>query len=97
VSRVKMLFWTLVVLILFVMFGASNPDFEGMAEARQKFASQDSGDITIVALQDVAKSDYLKGIQLAAEHVNDRPGKLLGRELDVRIEQDGTNFENRIR
>jgi ABC-type branched-subunit amino acid transport system substrate-binding protein len=79
---------------LIILFGASNPDFEGMAEARQKFASTGRGDITVVALQDAAKSDYLKGVQLAAEQINDSPDKLLGRKIDIRIEQDGTNFEN---
>ena len=93
-SRLKLLFWCLVVMTLIILFGASNPDFEGMAEARQKFASTGRGDITVVALQDAAKSDYLKGVQLAAEQINDSPDKLLGRKIDIRIEQDGTNFDN---
>ena len=93
-SRLKLLFWCLLVMTLIILFGANNPDFEGMAEARQQFARTSKGDITVVALQDAGRSDYLKGVQLAAEQINDSPEKLLGRSIDIRIEQDGTNFDN---
>ncbi|MEB4591306.1 ABC transporter substrate-binding protein [Candidatus Thiothrix sp. Deng01] len=84
----------LLLLPIAVMLGGCSPDFEGMAERRLAYARQNKGDIEIVAIQDAAKSAYLNGVMLAAAEINQRQGKLLGRNLNIRIEQDGDTFED---
>ena len=89
------LLWRLGALILVISFlAACNPDFSGMAERRQLFARQNTGNIHIVAFQDLQKSSFLQGVLLAVEEVNQRPQKLLGRTLIANIEQDGASFED---
>lgn len=82
----------LVALLAFCLVGCS-PNFELIAQKRMEYARQNQGDIQIVAMQDVYKSKYLNGILLAAEEINQRPNKLLGRTLTIEIEQDGKSFE----
>lgn len=72
---------------------ACSPDFDSMAQKRLEYARQNRGDIEIIAVQDLFKSNYLNGVLLAAEEINQRAGKLLGRSLKVNIEQDGDTFE----
>ncbi len=83
----------LVWLCLCLFLAACSPDYERMAQQRMEYARQNKGDIHIVAVQDTYKSNYLKGVLLAAEEINQRPGKLLGRALNVSIEQDSETFE----
>lgn len=80
-------------LFICLQLAACSPDYEGMAQQRMEYARQNKGDIHIVAVQDTYKSNYLNGVLLAAEAINQRPGKLLGRTLNVSIEQDGESFE----
>ncbi|MBJ6609841.1 MAG: ABC transporter substrate-binding protein [Candidatus Thiothrix moscowensis] len=80
-------------LFICLQLAACSPDYEGMAQQRMEYARQNKGDIHIVAVQDTYKSNYLNGVLLAAEVINQRPGKLLGRTLNVSIEQDGESFE----
>jgi ABC-type branched-chain amino acid transport systems, periplasmic component len=85
----RLLVWLLLSLNL---LGCS-PDYANMAEQRLEYARQNQGDIHIVAFRDTYKSNYLNGVLLAAETINQRPGKLLGRTLVVNIEQDQASFE----
>lgn len=86
---IRLLAW----LVLCLNLAACSPDYEGMAQQRMEYARQNKGDIHVVAVQDTYKSNYLNGVLLAAEIINQRPGKLLGRTLNVSIEQDGESFE----
>jgi ABC-type branched-subunit amino acid transport system substrate-binding protein len=84
--------YLMVVLSGILMSGCSS-DFEGMAEKRLEFARQNTGDIYIAAIQDEPNSHYINGILLAAKDINQRPGKLLGRSVNITVLQDGDNFE----
>ena len=81
-------------LLLGLNLVACSPDYEGMAQQRLEYARQNTGDIHIVAMQDTNKSNYLNGVLLATEEINQRPNKLIGRTLNVSIEQDGESFED---
>ena len=85
--------WLITTLTCAILTGCS-PDYDSMAQQRLEYARQNKGDISIVALRDQYKSNYLNGVLLAAQMVNERPGKLLGRQLKVEIEQDGDSFED---
>lgn len=85
----SLLLWLLLSLSL---LGCS-PDYAQMAQQRLEYARQNQDDIHIVAFRDTYKSNYLNGILLAAEIINQRPGKLLGRSLVVNIEQDQASFD----
>ncbi len=85
--------WLITTLTCAILMGCS-PDYDSMAQQRLEYARQNKGDISIVALRDQYKSNYLNGVLLAAQMVNERPGKLLGRQLKVEIEQDGDSFED---
>jgi ABC-type branched-subunit amino acid transport system substrate-binding protein len=89
-SVARLLAWLMVCLNL----AACSPDYDQMALQRLEYARQNKGDIHIVAVQDTYKSNYLNGVLLAAEEVNKRPDKLLGRTLNVSIEQDGESFDD---
>lgn len=69
------------------------PDFGEMASNRLDFARKNHADIEIVAIQDLEKTGFIKGVLLAAEEINQRPGKLLGRTLKVNIETDAKTFD----
>ena len=68
-------------------------DFAQMAEKRLAYARDNQEDIQIVAIRSIIKTNYLKGVLLAADEINNRPNKLLGRHLKVNIEQEGRNFD----
>lgn len=89
-SVARLLAWLLVCLNL----AACSPDYEQMAQQRLEYARQNKGDIHIVAVQDTYKSNYLNGVLLAAEEINQRPNKLIGRSLNVSIEQDEESFDD---
>ncbi|MEZ5452431.1 MAG: ABC transporter substrate-binding protein [Thiothrix sp.] len=83
-------FWLLVMSLL----NGCSPDFDGMGEQRLALSQQEQGNIEIVAMQTPGDNDkLLNGILLAAEEINLREGKLLGRNLKVHIEQEGDTFE----
>lgn len=70
---------------------ACNVDYEKMASERVKYAQKNQGEIVIVALQDSARSHYIKGVMLAVEEINQQKG-LLGRPLKLLVEQDSPDF-----
>jgi len=79
--------------LLVLLSGCNNPAYEKMAEKRLSFARENQGDIHIAAIQDLRKSGFLNGVLLAAEEINLRPTKLLGRTLQVQIEPGAANFQ----
>lgn len=81
------------VCLLAVLLLGCSPDFAGMAAHRLDVARQNQGDIEIVAIQDLEKTGFIKGVLLAAEEINQRPSKLLGRTLKVNIETDAKTFD----
>ncbi len=75
-----------------IFLSGCSVDFTGMAEKRLAYAHKNQGDIEVVAINSVIKTNYIKGVLLAANEINQRTGKLLGRRLKVNIEQEGTTF-----
>ncbi len=77
-----------------MLLTACNPDFAAMAERRQAYAEKNSGDINIVVIQDIQKSNYLNGVLLAAEEINQQPARLLNRPIRVNVEQGRETFND---
>lgn len=77
----------LLLVALFVWSHWPGPDYATMAEARDRRAQDTRGDIVIAAVRDPQQTDYVKGIELAVAQLNERPEKLLGRRVRLRIEQ----------
>lgn len=85
---------TLLLAVLFVWSHWAGPDYAAMADARDQRAQEASGDIVIAAVRDPQESDYVRGIELAVAQINERPGKLLGRNVHLRIEQGSDDAES---
>lgn len=83
---------------LFVWSHWPGADYAALADARDHRAQDTKADIVIAAVADPQQSDYVKGIELAVAQLNERPEKLLGRRVRLRIEQGGTEpvAENRL-
>lgn len=72
-----------------------SPSFEKMAERRFEYAKKNTGDIYIAAIDTYNSPDssFINGAQLAAEIINQRPNKLIGRSLKIEAAQDGRTFK----
>lgn len=72
-----------------------SPSFEKMAERRFEYAKKNMGDIYIAAIDayNSPDSSFINGAQLAAEIINQRPNKLIGRSLKIEAAQDGRTFK----
>ncbi|NKB77159.1 MAG: ABC transporter substrate-binding protein [Gammaproteobacteria bacterium] len=81
------------IVLAMVLTSAGHPDFSAMAERRLVYARQAQGDIEIVAFKTPNEQPFINGVLLAAEQINNRPGKLLGRKLKVHIETEGDSFK----
>lgn len=92
-TRLQFLKLSVFIIFGFIVFNSFEPDFEGMAESRHHYAGLNKGDIKIVAIQDFAKTNYVKGIRLAVEEINSTPKKLLGRDIQLSIVNEGRNFK----
>jgi branched-chain amino acid transport system substrate-binding protein len=80
------------ILIFIILLSGCGVNFEKMAEKRLAYAQKNQGDIEVVAIRSIIKTNYLKGVLLAAETINNRPNKLLGRRLKINIEQESATF-----
>lgn len=80
--------------VLFIWSHWAGPDYAAMAEARERRAQNTQGDIVIAAVRDPQQSDYVRGIELAVAQLNERPNKLLGRRVRLRIEQGHSDAES---
>jgi branched-chain amino acid transport system substrate-binding protein len=80
------------ILIFVIILSGCGANFEQMAEKRLAYAQNNQGDIEVVAIRSITKTNYLKGVLLAAETINNRPNKLLGRQLKINIEQESVTF-----
>jgi branched-chain amino acid transport system substrate-binding protein len=70
-------------------------DYEDVAKRRGEYARLGKGDIVVAAIAEPWAANYVNGIQLAAQQINERPGKLLGRKVNVRVmPSPGTNFHD---
>jgi len=69
-----------------VLLSGCGADFEKMAEERLAYARTNQGSIEVVAIQSLLKTNYIKGVLLAANEINGRPQKLLGRKLPLMLE-----------
>jgi len=79
---------------LFIWSHWSGPNYAAMAESRNQRAQDPRGDIVVAAVRDPQRSDYVRGIELAVAQINERPEKLLGRRVRLRIEQGSDNAES---
>ena len=71
---------------------ACSPDYAQMASDRINYARNNSGDIKVVVVRTAYSDAYVNGAKLAAEQINQRSDKLLGRHLrlDIRpADKDG--------
>ncbi|HHC73515.1 MAG TPA: hypothetical protein ENK78_00380, partial [Thiothrix sp.] len=84
------------IIIITLLTTACSPSFEEMAERRFEYAKKNKGDIYIAAIDNynAPNSNFLNGAQLAADIINARPNKLIGRNLKIEAAQDGANFED---
>jgi len=85
-------FYALLIIFLFILTGC-NADYEGMAERRLQYAEKNTGDIAIAVFQSKTNSSYVNGVVLAVEEIN-QEGGLLGRNLKLLVEQDGSDFDS---
>jgi branched-chain amino acid transport system substrate-binding protein len=76
---------------LFLWSHWPGPDYATMAEDRDRRAQDTRGDIVIAAVHDPQQSDYVRGIELAVAQLNERPDRLLGRRVRLRVEQGSTD------
>lgn len=81
------------ILVSILLLSGCSVDFAGMAEKRLAYARSNQGDIEVVAIQSVVETNYIKGVLLAANEINSRPKRLLGRRLKVNIEKDSISFD----
>ena len=82
-------------IILLFSLSACNVDFNDFSQDRIQYAKENKGDIVFAVFDRIypEKSEYVRGIQLAAEVINKRPQKLLnGRELKLLIHHDNDDF-----
>jgi branched-chain amino acid transport system substrate-binding protein len=88
----------LLLVALFVWSHWPEADYAALAQARDRQALDAKADIVVAAVADPQQSDYIKGIELAVAQLNERPEKLLGRRVTLRIEQGTAEVaaENRI-
>jgi len=77
-----------------ILLSGCGADFAKMAEERLAYARTNNGDIQIVVIKSLIKTNYIKGVLLAADEINGRPQKLLGRKLKVHIEKEGATFDD---
>ncbi len=68
-------------------------DYDQLADDRVQYSKKNKGNIVIVAIEDPEKTEYIQGVQLAVQQVNQRYGKLLGRKLELLIEKGAQDFE----
>lgn len=62
-------------------------DYAALAAARDARAREGRGDIVVAAVMDARQSDYVNGVRLAVQQINAREQRLLGRAVQLRIEQ----------
>ncbi|WP_310463062.1 ABC transporter substrate-binding protein [Sphaerotilus sp.] len=72
-------------------------DYAALADARDRQALDAKADIVVAAVADPQQSDYVKGIELAVQQLNERPEKLLGRRVTLRIEQGTSEADSESR
>lgn len=83
----------LLVVVWSLLLTACSADLEGIAEYRLDYARQNKGDIQFVAIQPNNNTSFINGVRLAAQEINQRPEKLLGRNLKIQTETEGSTFE----
>ncbi|MDZ5456891.1 ABC transporter substrate-binding protein [Azohydromonas lata] len=82
-----------VAVALFACTQWSGEDYARMAAARDRHARDGGADIVVAAVADPQQPDYVKGIELAVEQLNARPGRLLGRRVSLRVEQGSADAQ----
>ena len=80
---------------MFCIITACSPNYAHMAEQRLHYAQNNTNDIEVAVIKNSTSSSYVQGVQLAAELVNQRPGKVLNRNIKLHIKAaDDGDFSN---
>lgn len=80
--------------ICLISLAGCNVDYEAMAKNRVEYARMNQGEIIIAAIQDSASDNYIKGISLAIEEINQSKNRLLGRPLKLQLEHGHDDFKS---
>lgn len=78
---------------LTLVLAGCEQSYESMAEARATYAHNGQGPIVVAVVDDPGQKSYLRGIELAAKHINENAGGLIGRPLEIRVFPGGSSFE----
>lgn len=79
--------------ILTLQLMACSADYAEMAQDRLEFARKQKGDIEIAVIKNPGRPNYFRGVKLAAEEINQRPNKLLGRSIHLHTEEEEYTIE----
>ena len=71
--------------VTFLLLTGCNANYEAMAKKRIDYARNNTGKIVIAAIGDSNHSQYINGIKLAVEEINESEKGLLGRPLELSI------------
>ena len=91
---VKLQYMLSITIVCLVMLTGCNVDYEAMAKHRGDYATANTGEIVIAAIEDADHPQYIQGITLAVEEINKSKNKLLGRPLTLSIEPGTNDFKS---
>lgn len=83
---------TIVSILMVLLLAACGEDYDAHALKRTEFARQATGDIVVAVVDDVNKSGYLNGVEMAIQEINASPEKLLGRKVRLLKIKDKAKF-----
>lgn len=78
--------------VIMVLAGCDH-NYDKIAGHRQEYARINLGDIAVAVIDEPSAETYLNGARLAAKQVNERPGKLLGRRVEIVAKSGGMDIE----
>lgn len=84
-------------LLLWVFLAAlvsCDSDYADLAAARQEYARKHRGHIVLAAIDAPWATSYVNGIRLAVRQLNERPGKLLGRPVELLVKSGRGSFDD---
>ena len=88
--------WMLPVVIALLALTGCGVDYDDLAKHRLEYAKANRGDIYVAAIEEPWSASYLDGIRLAIDQLNERPGKLLGRNVRLLVKQGVPNFDDSL-
>lgn len=89
---------TLLLWVFIAALSGCGIDYEDLAKARMEYARKHPGPIVLAAINAPWSTNYVNGIRLAIRQLNERPGKLLGRSVELLIKNGrGETFDDDLR